>query len=397
MTLSTLPFIRLGIDVRTGKSYHICSRKSLLSFGVILLLLVAMSSERFLFKVMVDRMESYRYVLYQLTTFLYIPPMFCIVSYKATHGDLGENDGMEFSKFHFFVMGLLDLVHGLILFIAGGRTDPTQTLLFMQASIPISACMSAAFFGVSYTRPQVAGMLAITGGLALSLIACIENIDSDEFDNREIGWNSVFYLLAAIPGSLSMLYKERVIRDQPVDVSYLNAWVSLSQFVSGLLVAPIIFDAEFLHLDQKPGGLTCLIQGKSEVSTDHCYMGLPIFILYIFSSIVVNLLLLELLRLTSVSTMYGCTLAGFLASFVVLACYQVDPDNFGIIDLHDGLKNWIPSSVYVDVIAFMIILAGKVLYQWDPDPEVEVTTLSAEDKETMSLLDGEDDYGLRYT
>uniref|UniRef100_M4B3X2 Uncharacterized protein n=1 Tax=Hyaloperonospora arabidopsidis (strain Emoy2) TaxID=559515 RepID=M4B3X2_HYAAE len=317
-----------------------------------------MSSERFLFKVMVDRMESYRcvpllpsvhvlswisfvvshshdkrgearYVLYQLTTFLYIPPMFCIVSYKATHGDLGENDGMEFSKFHFFVMGLLDLLHGLMLFIAGGRTDPTQTLLFMQASIPISACMSAAFFGVS-----------------------------------------VFYLLAAIPGSLSMLYKERVIRDQPVDVSYLNAWVSLSQFVSGLLVAPLIFDAE---------------------------MGLPIFILYIFSSIVVNLLLLELLRLTSVSTMYGCTLAGFLASFVVLACYQVDPDNFGIIDLHDGLKNWIPSSVYVDVIAFMIIFAGKVLYQWDPDPEVEVTTLSAEDKETMSLLDGEDDYGLRYT
>ena len=41
-----------------------------------------------------------------------------------------------------------------------------------------------------------------------------------------------------------MLYKERVIRDQPVDVSYLNAWVSLSQFVSGLLVAPLIFDAE---------------------------------------------------------------------------------------------------------------------------------------------------------
>jgi hypothetical protein len=93
---------------------------------------------------------------------------------------LMEDDGMEFPKFHFFVMGLLDLLHvrlrrlqegnganctndrrdgicvladewqGLMLFIAGGRTDPTQTLLFMQASIPISACMSAAFFGVRY-------------------------------------------------------------------------------------------------------------------------------------------------------------------------------------------------------------------------------------------------------
>ena len=36
--------------------------QSLLSIGAILVLLVAMSSERFLFKVMVDRMESYRCV-----------------------------------------------------------------------------------------------------------------------------------------------------------------------------------------------------------------------------------------------------------------------------------------------------------------------------------------------
>lgn len=41
-----------------------------------------------------------------------------------------------------------------------------------------------------------------------------------------------------------MLYKERVIRDQPVDMSYLNAWVSVNQFIAGLLAAPLIFDAE---------------------------------------------------------------------------------------------------------------------------------------------------------
>ncbi|GMF48618.1 unnamed protein product [Phytophthora fragariaefolia] len=109
------------------------------------------------------------------------------------------------------------------------------------------------------------------------------------------------------------------------------------------------------------------------------------------------MLLLQLIRLTSVATMYGSTLVGFLTSFVVLAWYQVDPDTFGIINLHDGLQNWIPPSVFVDVFAFLIIFAGKVLYQWDPDPEVEATTLSAEDKEAMSLLEGEDDYGLRYT
>ena len=45
-----------------------------------------------------------------------------------------------------------------------------------------------------------------------------------------------------------MLYKERVIRDQPVDVSYLNAWVSLNQFVAGVLVAPLIFDAKVRNM-----------------------------------------------------------------------------------------------------------------------------------------------------
>jgi len=52
----------------------------------------------------------------------------------------------------------------------------------------------------------------------------------------------MFYCGAAIPASLSMLYKERALRDQPMDVFYLNAWVSVYQFIGGLLLAPIIFD-----------------------------------------------------------------------------------------------------------------------------------------------------------
>lgn len=55
---------------------------------------------------------------------------------------------------------------------------------------------------------------------------------------------SIFYLLAAVPGALSMVYKERAIRDQPMDMVYLNAWVSVYQFIGGLMLAPIVFNAE---------------------------------------------------------------------------------------------------------------------------------------------------------
>lgn len=165
----------------------------------------------------------------------------------------------------------------------------------------------------------------------------------------------------------------------------------------------------------------CLIQGESEVSTDHCYVSVSFVIMapspmfsYLFgiclfaagSSYPPSIRSQQYRRECAATPAHPAHqrfhnvwvhARGLLTSFVVLAWYQVDPDNFGLINLHDGLRNWIPPSVFVDVFAFLIIFAGKVLYQWDPDPEVEATTLSAEDKEAMSLLDGEDDYGLRYT
>ncbi|KAI9923162.1 hypothetical protein PsorP6_002717 [Peronosclerospora sorghi] len=184
---------------------------------------------------------------------------------------------------------------------------------------------------------------------------------------------NVFYLLAVIPGSLSMLYKERTIRDQPVDMTYLNSWVSVNQFVAGLLAL-----RSFWTLN----GLMCLIQGKNEVSTDDCYVSIACLTLLssdltdsVFlpdGSPSINNLRVQQLRCESASPSTDPTdqrsTIGFLASFVVLAWYQVDPDIFGTINLHDGLRNWVQPSVFVDVFAFLIIFLGKVLYQWDPDP-----------------------------
>lgn len=35
----------------------------------------------------------------------------------------------------------------MLLFLAGGKTEPIQTLLFMQASIPLSALLSSTIYG----------------------------------------------------------------------------------------------------------------------------------------------------------------------------------------------------------------------------------------------------------
>lgn len=90
----------------------------------------------------------------------------------------------------------------MMLFVAGGRTDPTQTLLFMQASIPLSVALSALAFGVRYgcraccrvvvgmthiddqilqlrySRLQIIGAVVITIGIIVSLFPDLEEYGS---------------------------------------------------------------------------------------------------------------------------------------------------------------------------------------------------------------------------
>ncbi|RHY50269.1 hypothetical protein DYB30_008404 [Aphanomyces astaci] len=247
---------------------------TLLVLGAVAALMLADVGERFTFKLMVDRMESYRYFLAQITTFLYIPPMFCIVGYKATQTDFIDEEVNEFPKYKFFIMAVLDLCHAMLLFIPGGNTPPALTVIFMQATIPFSMLFGYLFHDYQYSRMQVVGCILMSSGLLLGILPLVLlscSLASDVFEEAEMGWNSLCFLLAAVPGALSMLYKEQALAPQPMDVYYLNAWVAVYQFIGGLLLAPVIFDIPTLHLDQRISGLECLVNGVSEVRTDKCH------------------------------------------------------------------------------------------------------------------------------
>lgn len=385
------PFLSLGVDAWTGKPYHICSKKSLLSFAVIIALVFSMVSERLLFKLMVDRMESYRYFLCQLMTFIYIPPLFCIVGYKSTQDDFIEEEVTEFPKSRFFVMGMLDLIHAMMVFLPGGKTAPAMTVILMQASVPVTATASMIIYGTKFSRSQVVGIAVMIFAIVITLIPALESVVSSEFETREGGWNTIVFLLSAIPAAASMMYKERAIQEQPMDMVYLNAWVSVYQFIGGLMLAPFVFDVDFLHLNQRMSGLECLINGRNEVYSDKCHLGIGILMAYVVFNVAINLLLLALIKLTGVSVTNSTAIIGFVASFMVLEAYEWDPLAFG------GAERWVSSPFIVDIIAFIGMLAGKTMYHCEPEPDIEATTTSAEDKEAASLLNEEDDFGFRYT
>ncbi|OQR86037.1 Drug/Metabolite Transporter (DMT) Superfamily [Achlya hypogyna] len=393
----------LGFDDWTGKPHKLFSFHTVIVLGGLAALVLAEVTERFTFKLMLDRMESYRYFLMQMSTFLYIPPMFCIVGYKATQSDFIDEEVTEFPKSKFFVMGMLDLLQSMLLYLAGGKTPATLTVVFMQASIPMTMLLAQLFLNEEYSKYQVIGASIMSAGLLVGLVPVFSMVLSDVFEEQEMAWNSFCYLLAAIPGALSVLYKERALATQPMDVYYLNAWVAVYQFIGGLLLAPLAFDIpvpfpllnmgpillfQALHLDQRISGLECLVNGVSEIRTDKCHLGLGILVVFLLCKVVAFFGIGFVLRHTSVPTLYGSYVLALPIAFIVLAWYQVS----GQSDQDSSL-----SSAWSDIVSCAIVLFGLVLYRLSPEPGMEATTMSAAEKEAQSLLEDSSESGLRYT
>ncbi|EQC39516.1 hypothetical protein SDRG_02955 [Saprolegnia diclina VS20] len=375
----------LGFDDWTGKPHKFCSMHTVVVLGGLFVLVLAEVTERFTFKLMLDRMESYRYFLMQMSTFLYIPPMFCIVGYKATQSDFIDEEVTEFPKSKFFVMGMLDLAQSMLLFLPGGKTPATLTVIFLQASVPATMLFAQILLKDEYSKFHVLGGSIMMAGILVGLLPVFSMVLSDVYEEQEMAWNSLCYLLAAIPGALSVLYKEKALATQPMDVYYLNAWVAVYQFIGGLLVAPLAFDIPALHLDQRISGLECLVNGVSEIRTDKCHLGLGLLLLFLVCKVVAFFGVGFVLQHTSVSVLYSGYTAALPMAFVLLEWYQQDQD--GPL-----------SSVWSDAFSCAVVLLGLVLYRLNPEPGMEATTMSAAEKEAQSLLlDDASDFGLRYT
>ncbi|KAF0695898.1 Aste57867_13312 [Aphanomyces stellatus] len=377
----------LGFDEWTGKPHAFFSLHTLMVLGGVAALMAADVGERFTFKLMVDRMESYRYFLAQITTFLYIPPMFCIVGYKATQSDFIDEEVNEFPKYKFFIMAMLDLCHAMLLFIPGGKTPPALTVIFVQATVPCTMFLGWLLHNYEYTRMQFVGGILMTSGLLLGILPLLLLFPSDVFEEAEMGWHSLCFLLAAVPASLSMLYKEQALAPQPMDMYYLNAWVAVYQFIGGLLLAPLIFDIPALHLDQRISGLECLVNGVSEVRTDKCHLGLGLVLAFLVCKVALFYGVGFVLSHTSASVLYTSFTLAFPLGFLALDAYQ----SSGQADEDD-----VVTSRWMNYLSFGVVFLGLIVARMSPEPMTEATTMSAAEKEAVALLNGDEESGLRY-
>eukprot|EP01027_Heterolobosea_sp_BB2_P008927 GEZU01013221.1.p1 GENE.GEZU01013221.1~~GEZU01013221.1.p1 ORF type:complete len:315 (-),score=110.10 GEZU01013221.1:184-1128(-) len=227
------------------------------------------------------------------------------------------------------------------------------------------------FLKERYKLFQYLGAAVILAGIGISFLdSVLYKSGASQVQNSAI-W-CVLYFSNNIPSALSGVYKEIAFKSQPMDIYYLNAWISLWQFIFGLLFFPIQFIKIFggLTLKEIPyslyWGAKCFIgintiknPGPNQVADNcaHGFGGLPVFIpvlMYLFFNIGYNIFLLLVLKYGSAALMY-------IASTVNLPLSNIAFYLIGIIPVFSatlGIKLHWP-----DYVGLIVILGGLIMYR----------------------------------
>ena len=208
-------------------------------------------------------------------------------------------------------MALLDVIHASIVTISGGIIPAPLTVLLLQSSVPATMFATRFFLGHKYKWTHYVSSFIILVGISIHMIPLVHSATNNDTPSNtslttplltsplsftttlhnstrrsnvnapttevDVLYNCIIYLLCCIPGALSAIYKEYALQTQPMDMYYLNLWVTFFQFIILIPLAPIGFHysswsinsndtnwSDFRHLFENIGlGVSCWLQGNN--------------------------------------------------------------------------------------------------------------------------------------
>ncbi|CAM9360027.1 unnamed protein product, partial [Heterosigma akashiwo] len=159
------------------------SRKAFLGTFFLLLLVLALTSERVLFKFTVDRLEPFRFVLIQEIVLFNLLVMFTIVSLKRmlTHDITAAMH--EFPRNALITVAALDLVQLTATVMSAAQTKPVMTVILLQSIKAFSILAScAAGRAQKYSRGHLVGLLLVCAAMGLAVFPAAYQIVAPEVD-----------------------------------------------------------------------------------------------------------------------------------------------------------------------------------------------------------------------
>jgi len=204
--------------------------------------MIATSTERIAFKMSVDRLTPYRFLLTEMVLLVSVFAYGLITVLKRGMTNQITQQMNQFPHSKLLTMALLDTIQFACLVCTGAGVTPTMTVILLHASTLAVVFGSRFLFpDRRYSDMQMQGVYFTAGAIVLSVGQQFYSL----YHSGAV-WgvtSSLIYVMAAALHGLSTLYKEKCIVEwmQPIDVHFLSSWLFLYQAIICLILAPAIY------------------------------------------------------------------------------------------------------------------------------------------------------------
>lgn len=346
----------------------------------IIILIISTSTERVTFKMTVDRMIPFRFVLIE-SIFLISLILYGIISFiKETFTTKITLQMKSFSHIKLLKMAILDTIQFAGLFSSASGVSPTMTVILLHASTPCIVLGSRVTFpNRKYSSIQIKGVQLMSIAILISISRPIINSIYDKSYYSSLSSTLLYVFSAAFQG-IATLYKEKCIIDwsQPMDIHYLSSWLFIYQFLVALLLAPLLYVLQGISNDWKGYPLSSIFHniydGWQCLGGDNPYDVEPYdpeytycenSIWLIVGFVVSNILVLECIGrvLQTSNQILGRSMAAAIfVAFIALGVYDVQSNEpaYGYFNSNIGIA---------DMLSIIFLLAGMEVFGRDDEPE----------------------------
>lgn len=198
-----------------------------------------------------------------------------------------------------FMLGTFDSINSIL----GTYATPYLSVLLMtildKLGLPLTMIASCLYLGTRYTKSHYLGGFLVLYGVMISFIP-----DFDKGGQVQKSYWLLLYILSLVPAVASYCYKERHLKAAPLDIWWMNGWISVWQILFGLCTFPIVLaplpSGDAVHGDDLGryfrDATVCQFAETNRNPGDKCEGALGLFMGYQLVSTLANLLMFEIIR-----------------------------------------------------------------------------------------------------
>ena len=168
-----------------------------------------------------------------------------------------------------------------------------------KLSLPILMGFSYCMLNRRYYNSHYLGVFLTVYAVMVSYIPSFSDGKFNE------GWATFIFIISILPGVLSFVFKEKMLDDQEVDIWWMNLWISVWQFLFGILMFPIMLlplSGSDLTIKASDVGsyfndaFKCQFAGINSRPNDQCENNLLYLIIYNVISTFINILMFMMIK-----------------------------------------------------------------------------------------------------